>query len=375
MRSLNFSPYKIITGRGSLEALKSVDGNRFLIVTGGQSMRKSGVLDRMLSYLDGRAVHIYEGVSKNPTINEVYKGLAHMHAFQPDTLIAVGGGSAMDVAKSMIVFYEHPDLSFESVATANLPERREKVHLIAIPSTSGTASEVTKSSVITDPKRGIKVPINCMANKPDIAILDSDLTMTLPDNVVAETGMDALTHAVECYLRVDCDDFDAVLAQGAILGIMEWLPVSYKEKGQEAREKMHNYQCIAGLAFTNGGLTMVHGISHAFGGIYNYAHGLSNAVVLPYVLKYNLQVASVAKKQKKLAHMIGCDDFIAAVENLKEELNIPKTIRDMGLDEETYQRDRARLAASSLMGPTKFNPVKMDEHNILEVLDQCYYGV
>lgn len=374
MRSLNFSPIEIVTGKGSLSAIRNVPGNRFVIVTGGHSMRRSGVLDKIRTFLGEREMFFYEGVGKNPTMEEVKKGVALFQEFRPDTVIAVGGGSAMDAAKAMILFYENPEITFENVGKCTLPECRKFVRLIAIPSTSGTASEVTKTTVITDTVHGIKVPINCMANKPDMAILDYELTMTMPDQIVAETGMDALTHAVEAYLRKDCDDFDAILAIGAIQGIMEWLPVSYREKTDLAREKMHNYQCAAGLAFTNAGLTMVHGISHALGGYYNYAHGLLNAVVLPYVLAYNRKEPSVAEKMQKLGQLSGYDDFLEAIYTLRSVLQIPDTIREIGLSEADYRRDRAMLAIHSLMGPTKFNPVPMDQNSIIEVLDQCYYG-
>jgi alcohol dehydrogenase class IV len=373
MRSLNFAPAEIITGKGSLSVLKTLPGDRFMVVTGG-SMRRNGTLGRISTYLDGKAVLLHEGIGKNPTIHEVEQGLSAMKAFVPDTVIALGGGSAIDAAKAMILFYENPDLQFDHLPVGKLPDRRKHVRLIAIPSTSGTASEVTKTSVITDPERGLKIPINCMANKPDIAILDCELTMSLPDNIVAETGMDALTHAVEAYLRTDCDDFDAVLAVGAILGILDWLPVSYTEKTEEAREKMHNFQCLAGLAFTNAGLTMVHGIAHALGGYYNFSHGLINAILLPYVLSYNRQDPSVARKLERLARLSCCSDFVCAVEQLNDHLHIPRTIREMGLDEKTYQKDRRILAENSLMGPTASNPIKMNPDSIAAVIDSAYYG-
>lgn len=374
MRHLNFAPAEIIIGRGSLSCLRQLPGERFLVVTGGQSMKRSGVLDRICAYLSDREILIHSGIGKNPTIQEVRKGLETMYQFRPDTVIAVGGGSAIDAAKAMILFFEHPELSFETLRPEQLPERREQVRLIAVPSTSGTASEVTKTTVITDPERGIKVPLNCMANKPDVAILDSDLTDSLPANIAAETGMDALTHAAEAYLRTDCDDFDAVLAQGAILGILEWLPASVLDGTPAAREKMHHYQCIAGLAFTNAGLSMVHGIAHAFGGHYNYSHGLLNAILLPYVLEYNAAEPSVSEKLERLSSLLGGRNLIAEIRRLNTVLQIPGTLQELGLEEETYRRDRALLAGHSLMGPTKFNPIPMDEDSIAQVIDEAYYG-
>ncbi len=374
MAILNYEPNKLVIGKGSLDAVKDVPGERIMIVAGGSSMRRSGVIDRIVSLLGDREVFFHEGVGKNPTIYEVNSGVEDFKKYTPDTVIAVGGGSTLDAAKAMILFYEHPDLDIKTVTPEILPEKREKIFLVAIPSTSGTASEVTRTSVVTDPDRGLKIPLNCMANKPDIAILDPDLTMTLPDNVVAETGMDALTHAVECYLRPDCDDFNLALTQYAILGIMKWLPISFTEKTEEARERMHNFQSMAGMAFTNVGLTMVHGISHAFGGYYDYPHGLTNGVILPYVLEYNKAVPSVAEKMEGLAKLLGVDDFIQAIRDIRSYLGIPNTIRDMGLDEETYLKDLPVVAKNSLMGPTKFNPIVMTEDTIKVVIDAAYYG-
>lgn len=305
MRKLVLSGKGIITGAGSLAALEDLRYERVLIVTGGSSMIRSGVIDRSVAYLSGNGTktEVYSGVPKNPSIEDVRKGLAICRQFKPDLILAIGGGSAMDCAKAMLLFYEFSYLNFENVLDYNkkgeIPTVR-KTGLVCVPSTSGTGSEVTRGTVITDPEKELKVPIMTDCLRPDLAILDPEITMTMPQHVAAETGMDALTHAIEAYTNHNLDDFDEGLCSGAIVGIMKWLPVSVLENNMEAREKVHNYQAMAGIGFANVGLGMVHGIAHSFGAAYNLAHGLTNAIILPYVLRYNSRNEAVRKKLAEL---------------------------------------------------------------------------
>ena len=238
MKILNFCPAAIVTGQGSLAYLKELEGRRVLVVCGGSSMERAGVLDRVQSYLEegGREVAFFRGIRQDPTRQQIDEGVALMRQFQPDTVVAVGGGSSMDAAKAMMLFYEFPELNLDVIGKVPFPKVR-KLKLVAIPSTSGTASEVTRTSVVTDPDKQLKIPVIDQILKPDVAILDADLPMTMPDHIAAETGMDAMAHAIECYTRHDLDDFDEVLARGAVEGILKWLPVSVLEKTPEAREK------------------------------------------------------------------------------------------------------------------------------------------
>ena len=224
MKILNFCPAAIVTGRGSLAYLKELEGRRVLVVCGGSSMERSGVLDRVQSYLEegGREVAFFRGIRQDPTRQQIDEGVALMRQFQPDTVVAVGGGSSMDAAKAMMLFYEFPELNLDVIGKVPFPKVR-KLKLVAIPSTSGTASEVTRTSVVTDPDKQLKIPVIDQILKPDVAILDADLPMTMPDHIAAETGMDAMAHAIECYTRHDLDDFDEVLARGAVEGILKWL--------------------------------------------------------------------------------------------------------------------------------------------------------
>ncbi|TDT50577.1 iron-containing alcohol dehydrogenase [Fonticella tunisiensis] len=376
MKFLRFHGDAIVTGKNSIEYLKELDFKKAFIVTGGKSMFENGTIGRIKSILEekGCCVHVYSGITKNPTTDAVLDGLEVMRKFSPDVVIGVGGGSPIDAAKIMSLFYEYPELNFDNALERPLPRERKKLKFIAIPSTSGTATEVTRAAVVTYVDRNIKKGLKTEAFVPDIAILDSTITLSMPKNVVAETGMDAMTHAVECYINKNIDDFAEVLAAGAVEGLYRYLPLSYKYGDEVSREKVHNYQCIAGCAFSNVGLGMAHGISHSIGGRYNYGHGLINAVVLPYVLQYNSRDNEVKDRLAYLAKRIGRDDFIKAIKDLNRELNIPLSFREMGISSEDFDRDFSLLVENSLSGSTRVNPVKASREDMIMVLKNIYDG-
>ena len=426
MKTITFTKDALVTGENALEYLKTLKCKKAVIITGGQSMKKTGVLDKVTNILNqaGADVAIYSGIGKNPTTHMVLDGLEFVRKEQPDCLLAVGGGSSIDAAKVMLIFYEHPEVNFDNVFSTNLDELEFKTKFVAVPSTSGTASEVTKVSVITfedekfkrairsvnifpdvailDPSLPATLPAHIAAetgmdalthaleayiNKngndftyirsvnifPDVAILDPSLPATLPAHIAAETGMDALTHALEAYINKNGNDFTYAMAKEAIEGIIEWLPVSVNEGTLEAREKMHNFQCMAGMAFANSGLGMVHGVSHAFGGMYNVAHGLANAVILPYSMDYNKKDPEVAKKYEKLSKIIGCD-IIEKVKETSKAVGIPARMIDAGVSEEEFKKDFDKLLEFSMQGSTVVNPIKVSEDDMKKFLDCIFYG-
>jgi alcohol dehydrogenase class IV len=375
MKELCLNGKGIVIGQGSLAYLKEVDYRKCMLITGGASMRETGVVGQIQELMGGanRELYVYSGIGKNPTTKEILAGLGAMQHEQPDLVLAVGGGSAIDAAKAMALFYEFPKLNFSNVVSVSLPQKREKVRFIAIPSTSGTGTEVTNVTVYTDTEKNIKVALRTKALRPDIAILDANIAMTMPRNIAAETGMDALTHAIEAYTNPGLDDFIEVIARGAIEGLIKWLPSSCNEPTLEAREKVHYYQCMAGIAFANVGLGMVHGISHSFGAMYNMAHGLANAVILPYVMEYNNRDTSVLQKFNRLSTYIG-DDIIQQVWKLQKILGITSCFKDTGLLEENFMRDFAVLVEHAMMGATAVNPVKMSVPEMEKMVRIVYYG-
>lgn len=375
MKVLRFNGDVVVTGINSMEYLKEIKYNKAFIITGGQSMFKSGVIDKVKEYLgnDEERIIVYSGIGKNPTTEEVKKGVESIKKLEPDLVVAVGGGSPIDAAKIIALLYEYPELKVENLTNCVLPDKRYKTKFVAIPSTSGTASEVTHVSVLTYEDRNLKLGIKSPSLRPDVAILDGNIPMTLPYNIAAETGMDALTHAIEAYINTSIDDFTEVLAKGAIEGLIEWLPISCNNKDVESRQKVHNYQSMAGMAFSNSGLGMVHGISHAFGGKYNLAHGLTNAIILPYAMKYNSRDNEVSKKFNKLSAAVG-SDIIEKVVSLNRELGIASCIKDVGISEEDINRDYELLVKNSMCGSTVVNPIKIDIEVMKKLVKTVYYG-
>ena len=221
MKELKFNGNKLVTGPGAIDYIKNLDGQRIFVVTGKSAMFKNGTIDHIKAVFaeQGKTCEVYSGIGGNPTTGEVLSGLAAMKAFDPDTVMAVGGGSAIDATKVMTLMCEYPELTLEDIRGGKAPAERKKLQFIAAPSTSGTASEVTRAAVITFAEENIKVGLKTTAFIPDIAILDGSLTLSMPKHVMVETGMDALTHAVESYINKNNDDFCKFMSKGAVEGL------------------------------------------------------------------------------------------------------------------------------------------------------------
>lgn len=375
MKKLTLTRDMLVTGENALDYLKEIGSTKAVIVTGGQSMKKTGVLDKVTGLLEstGTEVAIYAGIGKNPTTKMVLDGLAFVRKEHPDCILAVGGGSSIDAAKVMLIMYEHPEVNFDNIFERNLDDLSFRTQFVAVPSTSGTASEVTKVSVITFEEEQFKRAIRSVNIFPNVAILDPALPATLPAHIAAETGMDALTHALEAYINKNGNDFTDALAKEAIEGIIEWLPLSVLEGTMQAREKVHNFQCMAGMAFANSGLGMVHGVSHAFGGMFNVAHGLANAVILPYSMDYNKKDSEVFKKYQKLSRILG-KNVIEAVKELSAKIGIPSKMQDAGIAEDDFKREFRQLLGFSMQGSTVVNPIQVTESDMAKFLNCIYYG-
>ncbi len=284
-------PRDVYHGKGALEELKNLKGKKAIVCVGGGSMKRNGFLDRAVDYLKqaGMEVQLFEGIESDPSVDTVMKGAAAMTEFGPDWIVAMGGGSPIDAAKAMWIKYEYPEITFpEMCKVFGIPELRQKAHFVAIPSTSGTATEVTAFSIITDYKNGIKYPIADFEITPDVAIVDPDLAETMPKKLVAHTGMDAMTHAIEAYVSTAHCDYTDPLAIFAIKMIQKDLIPSYNGD-MDMRASMHNAQCLAGMAFSNALLGIVHSMAHKTGAVFedqgaHIIHGAANAMYLPKVI-------------------------------------------------------------------------------------------
>ncbi len=351
-------PRDIYHGKGSLEELKNLKGKKAILVVGGGSMKRQGFLDKAVNYLKeaGMEVQVFEGVEPDPSVETVMKGAEAMRAFEPDWIVTMGGGSPIDAAKAMWAFYEYPETSFEDLCTPfNFPELRQKAKFAAIPSTSGTATEVTAFSVITNYQTGVKYPLADFNITPDVAIVDPDSVSGLPVKQVAYTGMDALTHAIEAYVFTLHGPFTDPLALQAIEMVLDHLPASYN-CNMEAREQMHYAQCLAGMAFSNALLGIVHSMAHKTGAAFSTGdipHGCANAIYLPYVIAYNAKDPVAASRYAEIARRMGLEGNSekALINSLREKinefnvkLNIPRTLKDFGINEDEFKEKVAHIA-------------------------------
>ena len=393
-------PRDIYHGKGCLEELKNLKGTKAILVVGGGSMKRQGFLDRAVNYLKeaGMEVELFEGVEPDPSVETVMKGAEAMRAFQPDWIVAMGGGSPIDAAKAMWAFYEYPEITFEDLITPfSFPELRQKAKFCAIPSTSGTATEVTAFSVITNYQTGVKYPLADFNITPDVAIVDPDLVAGLPVKQVAYTGMDALTHAIEAYVSTANCDFTDPLALHAIKMIQNDLVDSYN--GDMAkRDAMHNAQCLAGMAFSNALLGIVHSMAHKTGAAFadygaHIIHGAANAMYLPKVIAFNAKDETAKKRYGVIADFMGLgganDDekvklLIAYLRKMNDDLKIPHCIKNYGADsyptengfvpENVFLERLPEIAKNAIADAcTGSNPRIPTQEEMEKLLKCCYY--
>ena len=384
-------PRDLYHGKGALDALKDLKGKKAIVVVGGGSMKRFGFLDKVEANLKaaGMEVALFEGVEPDPSVETVMKGAKAMQEFQPDWIVAIGGGSPIDAAKAMWAFYEYPDTTFEQLCIPfNFPTLRTKAKFCAIPSTSGTATEVTAFSVITDYHKGVKYPLADFNITPDVAIVDPDLAETMPKKLTAHTGMDAMTHAVEAYVSTLHCDYTDPLALHAIKMISEDLVASYNGD-MDARDRMHNAQCLAGMAFSNALLGIVHSMAHKTGAAYtggHIVHGCANAMYLPKVIKYNAKEPEAAKRYAQIAKFLGLagttdmertDALIAHIKGLNAKLDIPACIKDYegGIIDEKEFLEKLPTVAELAVGDacTGSNPRSIDPKTMEKLLTCCFY--
>ncbi|ADK14909.1 MULTISPECIES: iron-containing alcohol dehydrogenase [Clostridium] len=377
-------PRDIYFGENSLETLKDLDGKKAVIVVGGGSMKRFGFLDKVVNYLKEAGIEskLIEGVEPDPSVETVMNGAKLMREYEPDLIVSIGGGSPIDAAKAMWIFYEYPEFTFkEAVVPFGLPKLRQKATFIAIPSTSGTATEVTAFSVITDYKAKIKYPLADFNLTPDIAIIDPALAQTMPPKLTAHTGMDALTHAIEAYVAGLHSVFSDPLAIQAIVMVNQYLIKSYNED-KEARNQMHLAQCLAGMAFSNALLGITHSLAHKTGAVFHIPHGCANAIYLPYVIDFNKKAcapryAEIARSLKLPGNTD--DELVDSLTNMIKDMNksmdIPLTLKDYGVDEKEFKDSEDFIAHNAVLDAcTGSNPRSINDTEMKKLLEYIYYG-
>ena len=393
-------PRDLYHGKGALDALKDLKGKKAFVVVGGGSMKRFGFLDKVEANLKaaGMEVALFEGVEPDPSVETVMKGAKAMQEFQPDWIVAIGGGSPIDAAKAMWAFYEYPDTTFAQLCIPfNFPTLRTKAKFCAIPSTSGTATEVTAFSVITDYHKGIKYPLADFNITPDVAIVDPELAETMPKKLTAHTGMDAMTHAIEAYVSAAHCDYTDPLAIFAIRMIQGDLVDSYN--GDMAkRDSMHNAQCLAGMAFSNALLGIVHSMAHKTGAAFadygaHIIHGAANAMYLPKVIAFNAKDPEAKKRYGVIADEMklgGTTDdekvklLIEHLRGMNDALNIPHCIQHYGPDsypaeqgfvpENVFLERLPEIAKNAIADAcTGSNPRQPSQEEMEKLLKCCYY--
>jgi alcohol dehydrogenase class IV len=363
-------PPQINFGEDSLDSLSDLDGKKVAIVTDEGVMEELGFLDKckdILSKVDLEYV-VIDDVEANPSVKTVLKGKTMMLDFKPDWVIALGGGSTMDAAKIMWAFYEHPDLEFEDIIeVGSIPKLRNKAKFAAIPSTSGTASEITAFSVITDTENHIKYPIVSTEIIPDLAIIDPELPSTMPPEITANTGMDVLAHSIEAFVSTGASDYSDALALKAIKLVFENLEAAYNDgSNMEARTKMHNASTMAGMAFSNSSLGIIHSLAHKIGGEFNVTHGLANAILLPYVIEFNYEEAEA--KFKVIEDILGIESLADEIRKLNQKLSIPNNFSETGIDSDEFKKVLDRMSEHAQEDPcTATNPRKTDPEDMKDI--------
>ena len=376
MQEFNVST-KVFFGPGALERLRQVEGRRVLIVT-DHFMNQMGVPERVASFLTDCTISVFDGVVPDPPIEVVTAGVEAFRDCGAQAVIAVGGGSTIDAAKAI-----------REVAKQALGVDTDKMECFAIPTTSGTGSEVTDYAVITDREKGLKYPLSSKALRPMVAILDPELTVSAPPSVTADAGMDVLTHALEAYVSTGYNDFSDAMCEKAVSLVFRFLPLAVADGNDLlAREKMHNASCMAGLAFNSAGLGLNHGMAHAIGGKLHIAHGRINAMLLPKVLAFNADLSTVhkgeycvaARKYQRMAKVLdlpapnvrlGVTNLIHEVEKLNRKIGIPATLKAQGVDLDRVRELKGELVAAALAdATTSTDPRPVEAAHVEKILAQ-----
>lgn len=380
MRPVKLAGDQLIWGRDSLTHLKTLKGKKAVIVTGGSSMERAGFVDKVKAYLAeaGMESAVFTGVEPDPHFSTCVRGAAFFEKEQPDWIVALGGGSVMDAAKTMWVLYEHPEVKeFKEISPPNkIPQLRGKARYVAIPSTSGSASEVSRSICITDDETGHKMGVGDFEMMPDVAILDPEITSTMPKKVTAETGMDALTHALEALVSNRVHFLATTLATEAARLIFHYLPLAYEHGDNlDYREQMHNASMLAGIAFTNVSLGIVHSMAQTLGGYYSISHGVADAILLPYIIDFNRGDTTAEEIYAKTAQTLGVTDLAETVRELNRKLGIPTCLKEVLPDEADFLGKIPEMAPVAIHdGCTKTNPIIPTTGQMEELFRLCYYG-
>jgi alcohol dehydrogenase class IV len=377
-------PRDVYFGENALDYLRTVKGSKAMLVIGSQRLVQDGTVPKIQELLKEANIEteVFAGIENDPSVATVMRGVEAMTAFNPDWIIGIGGGSPIDAAKASWIFYENPTFTFEEAAKPfNLPELRRKAKFIAIPTTSGTGSEVTAFSIITDEKTDIKYPVADYNITPDVAIIDTNLVQSMTPTLVANTGMDALTHAFEAYVSTARNAITDALAMKSIEMTVDYLVKSFNGD-EQARKEMHIAQSMAGMAFSNAVLGIVHSMAHKTGKVFDVPHGRANAIYLPYVIQFNAKTAGAAYAD--IAKRLGLkgetteelvQSLIQMVKDFRITMNMPATLKEFGVSEEKFKANLDKIAEGAVADAcTGTNPRAISVEEMKRLFEATYYG-
>ncbi len=377
---------EIIFGEGALDHLAEIEGHRALIITDANVLAL-GYVEAVQARLAAAGIEseVMADVEPNPSLETVRRGAGQALAYEPDWIVAVGGGSCIDAAKSIWIQYERPDLAPDDVAPVGRLGLRQKARLIAIPTTSGTGAEVTWPIVLTDAAEQRKVTVGHAENIPDLAIVDPDFVRDLPPAITADTGMDVLTHAVEGYTSTWHNDFSDGLCLKAIQMVFDYLPRAYREGARdgEAREKMHNAATIAGLGFGNSMAALAHGLGHSVGALMPIPHGRAVGLCLPYTIEFTARCGE-ATRYAEITRALGLpagdeieagDALAAAIRDLARRIDQPTSLQQAGISREQFEAHLPRLVANALNDSSMVVSLRCpDEEEVERALRHIFEG-
>jgi alcohol dehydrogenase class IV len=384
MYSIKLGCEKMYYGENAVNGLANLEGTRkkAFIVMSGDILEKLGSLKLVTTVLEeaGFEWMTYTDVEPEPSFNTIMKGVGFMTEFNPDWIIGFGGGSAMDAAKAMWVFYENPDCKeLDDVMPPKIIKNlKVKARIACIPTSAGTGSEATRAALIKDTVKKRKYSIRDMNGRmvPDVAILDPVFTASMPKSLIAASGMDAITHAIESFVTPNANPFSDAMAMASFINGYNNIVMAYEEADNtEAKSRMLAASCMGGIAFSNGGLGIVHSIAHTFGAEYGVPHGLANAIVLPYGLEYNGKNTEVLNKYKELARMVGETSLLEGIRKINSKINIPYCMKEVVKEEEDVLNKMDELVEKAMSDIcTSFTPVKPTKEELKELILKVYYG-
>jgi len=379
-----FQSPKIAFGQDALEVLKDLDGNKAFIVT-DKMIQSLGFVDLVSKYLSeaGMNVKVFDGVKPEPPVENIMEGAKLLKEFAPEWIIGLGGGSCMDAAKAMWVLYERPDIELADISPLVSLGLRKKARLICIPTTSGTGSEASWVTVVSDEKENFKMELASRELYPDISIVDPKLTASMPKKLAAYNALDALMNAIEAYVSQWRNDFSDALAIRAMQLILKYFPKTYENRDdQEAREKMHNAATMAGLSYSNSQVGVAHSMGHAFGAVFKIPHGLATGVFFTYSIEFSAKEA--LERYVDVAKIIGIEaesteeaikKLVATIKEFIKKIDLPTSIKEMGITWEKYQENLDELVKKAEMSTCNFvNPRVPSSEDLRKLFTYAFDG-